>query len=233
MGMKQKLMTFGSVAAATAMLALSQASFAGISATKHNLSTSGTGSVVSTDQPEICVFCHTPHDAIKNDNIPLWNHTLSSTASYGVYTSPTFDGSDIADVGGATEANAAVTNLCLSCHDGTIAINSMNNPSNLNPTTTMSGVDGDGTLLDAAATNLGSDLTNDHPVNFTYNSALATTDGSLVDPVDADGSGLTNAKLFSGKVQCASCHDPHTSDQDAFLRASMDASGLCMECHSK
>ena len=115
---------------------------AGISLTKHNLSTSkpAGATIYSSDQTEICIFCHTPHDAIKNNNIPLWNHTLSTTASYGVYTSPTYEATDAARCGWATvAATAAVSNLCLSCHDGTVAINSFNNPSNLNPTTTMVG----------------------------------------------------------------------------------------------
>jgi predicted CXXCH cytochrome family protein len=203
---------------------------AGVADTKHNLSTSGTGTIKSTDQTEICVFCHTPHDAIKNDNIPLWNHTLSATAAYGVYTSPTFDGSPT-DLGGATAATAAVSSLCLSCHDGSVAVNSMNNPSNTSPTTTMAG---GVTMIPAGATNLGaaSDaLKNDHPVNFTYDTALATADGGLVAPAS-----LAGVKLFSGMVQCASCHDPHTSADPsgkALLRVSQTGSGLCFACHSK
>lgn len=202
----------------------------GIADTKHNLSTSGTGTIKSDSQSEICVFCHTPHDSIKNDNIPLWNHTLSATAAYGVYTSPTFDGT-ATDLGGVTAATAGVSNLCLSCHDGSVAVNAMNNPSNTNPTTTMVGAV---TMIPAGATNLGaaSDaLKNDHPVNFTYNTALATTDGSLNAP-----SGLTGVKLFGEKVQCASCHDPHTSADPsgkALLRVSQTGSTLCFACHNK
>lgn len=210
---------------------------AGISLTKHNLSTTkpAGATIYSTDQTEICIFCHTPHDAIKNNNIPLWNHKLSTTASYGVYTSPTMTPagtSGIADVGGVTAATAAVSNLCLSCHDGTVAINSFNNPSNINPNTTMVGTTGG--MLPAGNSNLGTDLTNDHPVNFNYTTAIATADGSLVDPVDATGSNLLNGvKLYSGKVQCASCHDPHTSAQGAFLRTAMTGSQLCFSCHNK
>jgi len=76
--------------------------------------------------------------------------------------------------------------------------------------------------------NLGTDLTNDHPVNFTYNDTLATNDGSLKAPAS-----LTGVKLYSNKVQCASCHDPHTSTQGAFLRVSMTGSALCFACHTK
>ncbi len=208
---------------------------AGIADTKHNLSVTGTGTIKSTDQTEICVFCHTPHDAIKNDNIPLWNHTLSSTASYGTYASPTFNATDAADIGGVTESTAAVSNLCLSCHDGTVAVNSMNNPSNARPTTTMTGGSGAGSaFIPAGNSNLGTGATalkNDHPVNFTYDGALVTADGGLKNPAS-----LTGVKLFNNKVQCASCHDPHTSQDPtgmAFLRVSMAGSTMCLACHNK
>ena len=225
-----------SLIAGSVFLVSGSAMAAGVYDTKHNLSSSGSGTIKSTDQSEICVFCHTPHDAIKNNNIPLWNHSLSSVASYGVYQSPTMNAADLTDVGtGGDITKVAVSNLCLSCHDGTVAINSFNNPSNMSPTTTMVGTAGG--KLPAGNSNLGTDLTNDHPVNFTYNTALATADGTLRDPVTASGSGLTNgAKLFNGKLHCASCHDPHSSADPsgkAFLRGSMTNSALCMGCHLK
>ncbi len=224
---KFKLPTFmGAAIVATVMIGMTGQAVAGVAATKHNLSNSGTGDITS-DNPEICVFCHTPHNAIKNNNIPLWNHSLSTTANYGVYTSPTFDGSaDVADVGGVDSTTATVTNLCLSCHDGTVALNAMNNPSNNHLVTTMAGTGQTAGKISAGrATNLGSDLTNDHPVNFTY-----VEDGGLTAP----GS-LTKVRLFSGKVQCASCHDPHASDPatQPFLRETMAGSALCLLCHVK
>lgn len=213
---------------------------AGISLTKHNLSTSKPASAtIYGDQTEICIFCHTPHDAIKNANIPLWNHKLSTTTLYGVYTSPTMTATDGADIGGASltgtdiTANAAVSNLCLSCHDGTVAINSFNNPSNLEALPNMTGTTAG--KLPVGNSNLGTDLTNDHPVNFTYDNTLAGLDGSLHLPgLTGTGAALANGvKLYNGKVQCASCHDPHTSTQGAFLRASMTGSLLCFSCHNK
>ena len=205
---------------------------AGITGTKHDLSISGGGTIKSTDQTEICVFCHTPHAALKNDNIPLWNHTLSTTAAYGVYTSPTLDATDVGEVGGINETTAAVSNLCLSCHDGSLAVNSLNNPSNARPTSTFAG---DGKIPGTSAANLGSAndaLKNDHPVNFTYNPGS----GPGLDSTLVATASLTGVKLFSNKVQCASCHDPHTSADptgSAFLRVSMSASTLCFACHNK
>lgn len=212
---------------------------AGITGTKHDLSITGANTEASglrsSDQTEICVFCHTPHAAIKNDSIPLWNHTLSTTASYGVYTSPTFNGG-ATDVGGVTEATAAVSNLCLSCHDGTVALNSLSNPSNARPTSTFAGTG----MIPAGATNLGATadaLKNDHPINFSYDTSVTadgTADGGLVAKAS-----LAGVKLYDNKVQCASCHDPHTSAdiiggvQKAFLRVTMNASSLCFACHKK
>jgi predicted CXXCH cytochrome family protein len=202
---------------------------AGITGTKHDLSISGGGTIKSSDQTEICVFCHTPHAALKNDNIPLWNHALSAQ-TYGVYTSPTIDATDLTEVGGINESTAAVSNLCLSCHDGSLAVNSLNNPSNARPDSTFAG---DG-KIPVGATNLGfgaDALKNDHPVNFTYDATLYAADPTLQNPAS-----LAGVKLFSNKVQCASCHDPHTSADptgSAFLRVSMSASTLCFACHNK
>lgn len=209
--------------------------------TKHNLSSSGTtNAIYSTTQPEICVFCHTPHNALKNaagtagaNTLPLWNHTVSATATYGTYGSitmnavPTELGS--AGVGGSS---ATTSHLCLSCHDGTVAVNSFNRASTINGTTTMTGAGQTGGVINAGrGSNLGTDLSNDHPINFLYDAALVTADGGLKAPGT-----LTGVKLFDNKVQCASCHDPHTS-QDAsgkgLVRVTMNGSQLCTSCHSK
>ncbi len=203
---------------------------AGISATKHNLSTGGQtagNTIYSTDNPEICIFCHTPHAATKNGDIPLWNHALSTVASggYTLYTSPTMDGV-AQDLGGVDGTNAKVSNLCLSCHDGTVAINSVVNASNANPTITMTGVDAGTGGIPAGNTNLGTDLSDDHPVNF----AWPAGDTGL-NPV----AGLTGVRLYTNTVQCASCHDPHTSEPTTqpFLRVTMNQSQLCTTCHAK
>jgi predicted CXXCH cytochrome family protein len=196
---------------------------AGISTTKHNLSTTGP-STLKSDNDEICVFCHTPHDAIKNNNIVLWNHNLS-TQSYTTYTSPTMDNAPGA-MNGVTAGTATTSNLCLSCHDGTVALNAMNNPSNRHLVTIMSGSNQtNGILNGSLSTNLGTDLSNDHPVNMTYD---RTKDAGL-----KDLTGVTTVKLYSNTVQCASCHDPHTNTNTPFLRASMSGSNLCLICHDK
>jgi len=110
--------------------------------------------------------------------------------------------------------------LCLSCHDGTVAIDSYGGITT-------------GTIFinSAAPVNIGTDLSNDHPVSFTYNTALATADGELRDPTATPA---VSALLFSGRVECASCHDPHgVTGVTKLLRMSNASSALCLTCHIK
>ena len=81
--------------------------------------------------------------------------------------------------------------------------------------------------MPAGKSNITTDLANDHPVSFVYNSALASADGELKDP-----STLTGAvKLENSKMQCTSCHDPHKNLYTDFLVANSLNSELCLNCH--
>lgn len=206
--------------------------------TSHDLSS--TGPNAQTNVNRVCVFCHTPHQAAAaNGQPPLWNHTLSGVASYGVYdvtVSPTMDATPT-DIGGAAAGSASVSNLCMSCHDGTVAVQSLYNapneaPINDNPAniTVTSGGNVSAAGLITGNPNLGTDLSNDHPVNFTYDTALATADGELNDPATTPA---VAALLFGGTVQCASCHDPHNDTFGAFMVMDNTGSALCVTCHQK
>ena len=82
---------------------------------------------------------------------------------------------------------------------------------------------------------IGSDLSNDHPISFTYDAALAIADVGLFDPA-ATASGLggtiTTDMLFGNKMQCTSCHNPHDATNGKFLRKSNTGSALCLTCHN-
>lgn len=225
----------GMVGAFMLLLPAGGALAVGVAGTKHDLSgaTGNTGaSNTDAGTTETCVYCHTPHQSITNDTIPLWNQQLSTESSYGVYASNTMDGSPTEVGNGGDEATATVSNLCLSCHDGTVAIGSLTNPSNIEGAPTIGGdsIDTDETLLSTVTTNLGADLSDDHPINFSYDTSLTNDDGL------ADASTVTTAglELFGtdNEVQCASCHNPHDDTNGMFLRASMDSSGLCTTCHN-
>ena len=94
-----------------------------VSRTKHNLSSNP--DILATGTTEICVFCHTPHggNSTATGHAPLWNRLLPEDAVYEVYGSPTFDAQDFA----GTHRPKGVSLACLSCHDGSIAFDSLIN----------------------------------------------------------------------------------------------------------
>ncbi len=200
-------------------------------ASKHDLSTGGGITNKSTSETQVCIFCHTPHQKTLTAK-PLWNKTLSTQATYGTYTSTSLTTTTVADIGGGT----AVSNLCMSCHDGTVAVNSLDNKSSLGTPAMGTGaeLDATGKIASANDNNMGINLSNDHPINFTYDAALATADGALKSPVDAKYVDAAHTvPLYSGSLQCASCHNPHNNAQGTFLRVSNAASALCLKCHTK
>ena len=205
-----------------------------IAGSDHDFSTSGWAG------GQICVPCHTPHKAITTvTGAPLWNHALSTVTSYTLYSSPTLN---------ATVAQPGTSSkLCLSCHDGTVALNSFGG------TTGSTFMSGGAKIGNAAQGATSSSLAAEHPIGFDYTTALATADGSLKDPATANvtiGSGtqtrtgtIASTILFGGKMECSSCHDVHKMEGSApgsgiLLRISgYDADGrgslICRTCHIK
>src|SRR5437879_5236460 len=80
----------------------------------HNLSASGPGAIRASSEQEVCIFCHAPHNASPIQ--PVWNRNMPVSA-YTVYTSNSLDA-----VPGQPTGSSK---LCLSCHDGAIAIGSV------------------------------------------------------------------------------------------------------------
>ena len=181
-----------------------------IANTKHNLSVSGPGLVKVAGETEICKFCHTPHAA--SPAAPLWNRDDPGTY-YQTYESTTL----AANVGQPTGSSR----LCLSCHDGTIALTETYSPSSRIA----------GTLFISAsdAGYLGTKLSDDHPVSFTYNSSLVAAKPELHDP-----SVLTQSLPLDDRqeLQCTTCHDPHNNTHGYFLRMNNRRSSLCVTCHN-
>jgi len=179
---------------------------------KHNLSTTGPGPVKASTVTEVCVFCHTPHNA--SPAAPLWNQTLSSGVTYQPYTSTTLQ----AAVGLPTGSSK----LCLSCHDGTVALGSTAMQGRI----ALQGVNAAGQLTGASV--IGPNLTTSHPVSFV---PLPASD--LVTPPPGGPVRLDE----TGQIQCRTCHDPHQMDTDTttkkFLVVNNAASGLCLTCHNK
>lgn len=202
-------------------LALSQAGWAGtITGSAHDFSAK------LWSGGRICVACHAPHDTdITVADAPLWNHELT-VETYTLYSSPTTDAS-ISQPGGNSK-------LCLSCHDGTVAVDSFGGAT--------------GTTMIADDYDLGTNLKKSHPIGFTYDSALATADGSLHDPSSKNvtiGTApqtrtgtIQSVLLYDNKMECGSCHDVHNTFTvggagSGLLKMDQAASKICLECHNK
>jgi hypothetical protein len=171
-----------------------------------------------------CASCHTPHLATTG-LIPLWNGA-TTTAQFQMYSSPHFTEVGGVNAGGPTGSSK----LCLSCHDGT----------------TNTGV----SFADPND-RLGTDLSGSHPFSFKYDQTMASKDTTLKDPTTAP-SGLAGGGTIAhdlldadGNLQCASCHDPHTSAVAGtkYLRwyyfpalvsgTTRDRGTFCRTCHAR
>ncbi|MFQ5723019.1 MAG: cytochrome c3 family protein [Terriglobia bacterium] len=179
--------------------------------TPHNLSATGPGPVTSAEQ-DACIFCHTPHSSLV-DIFPLWNHELS-TQVYNTYVSSTYDA-------GPATPSQGVSKLCLSCHDGTVA---------LGQTVSEGLIATSGTMTPDAV--LGIDLTNDHPLGV-----QPVDDGQLVLTLfqNPAASGDAAVQLPGNRIECTSCHDPHSQAGDPavqnFLVRSNSGGAICLACH--
>lgn len=190
--------------------------------TKHNLSTWGSGIYKSNNYNEVCVFCHTPHAA---GTEPLWNRNMQGITGFVTYSSKTFDVT-------ATDIDST-SKLCFSCHLGTTTVkNALNNPSNLlgnnQPTFGFNGI--------RSTAALGTNLRDDHPIGFNYNTAQGNTSYELDSYTNVTNK-LGNV-FVNGDMTCASCHDVHGKGSGAnlvpvLLQRSNASSMLCLACHLK
>ena len=173
---------------------------------------------------EICKPCHTPHFADAEIGF-LWSHAMSDQ----VYT--LYDGST-SSPGGVDELDQ-FSRMCLSCHDGTVALNDFH--------------DGGGPPeFIPADYNIaqGGDLSDDHPIGITAEYPIGGRE-------DLNAPNLTPSGLygfgggyfpeiplypFQGEqvVSCATCHTPHAvSGVPDLLRVNNEGSDLCLTCHIK
>jgi predicted CXXCH cytochrome family protein len=224
-----------SILAGMAVMMVTGSAFAGsIAGSKHDMSWEpwNGGDLANSVQGQICNVCHAPHNAQNATVGPLWNHD-TPTSTYTMYTSPlgTLDGAQV------DTAPSGASFLCLSCHDGSVALNAFGGQTG-----------GTNQTFIGARFQLGSDLSNDHPIGVEYTDASASTDGELRIPSDTNdqvtiGSGADTktgtvgvVMLDNGAtVQCSSCHDVHNhyTSGDKFLKVTKTGSQICLACHKK
>jgi hypothetical protein len=214
---------------------------AGITSTPHNLSTGGTGpnhvtgTTETTGTGQICVFCHTPHASNTTAPAPLWNKALPSTTytTYKAMNSSTIDG-EILGVGSVSAA-------CLSCHDGTQAMdNIINGPGSggyvsggSNRTYTWQGAE-----KITGVANLDADLKNDHPIGIQYCGGGVTGSGdtATVSCKDLDFNTNVKTKSINGNqvfwVDITSANVRSKNDIILYTRTFSAGSGPSVECAS-
>lgn len=176
----------------------------------------GSKSPITGARPDFCMYCHEPHSAL-GGRTPLWNQKLTPQ-TYSLYTSTTEKNRE------TQPAMGADSNLCLSCHDGTVA-----------PGTTVvyGQVTMQGSMYDYDV--FGSNLQPSHPFslalpikdNIDLIASLAAK-GKTGDPTGA-------VKLINGNIECTSCHEPHVQAKDPlswnFLVRNSANGTMCLACH--
>lgn len=104
--------------------------------------------------------------------------------------------------------------FCLSCHDGSTKDSSMHSTlGSIAERTTRPVIIGQTTGID-------------HPFSVSYSDAR-----NMSRTLKLKTAPVAPVKLFNDKVECASCHDPHSCENPLFLRIKNDRSVLCLTCH--
>jgi len=169
---------------------------------------------------EICKPCHTPHFANYQAG-RLWNHALT-TATYTMH----------GGASGTAEADLDKTSrLCMSCHDGSVALDSFGGMT--------------GTSFIPGGAKIGVDLQDDHPIGSTAVYTTSTTSTSW-NPQNASHqvpgpygtlrlrSWINPSQVEEWVVGCRTCHDPHNRGNFGhMLQFSNQSSRLCLTCHIK
>jgi len=160
---------------------------AGIKGSKHDLGSGGASQFAATaGTGEVCVFCHTPHGADTSAGAPLWNKALPDAGKYTRYSAlntSTLDGAEV-PVG-------SVSLACLSCHDGSQAMDVMiNAPGTGKYNSAGASAFGLAAMSGTPVPGLGADLSNDHPISIQY------AGGGLV---SGDANGAYTSTKFKDK----------------------------------
>ena len=203
------------VATLSAVGVLAWAVSGDITGSSHDFSTAG------FSDGQICLPCHTPHHSNTDvEAAPLWNHELT-TATYDTHSGVGIPVQDALD---------PTSILCMSCHDGTVALDSFGGLT--------------GTQFIIGDELLGTDIEDDHPIGA---DAIYDNFPWLNDPVNWEGRAAGNPRKFTLRdmevngvmervVSCGTCHEPHNGEDTSttyMLQLPIAGSQLCLECHLK
>ncbi len=180
-----------------------------VAGSKHDLTARGPADYGAVSESDACIFCHIAHKAAGSTKL---SNRPDTRADHRPYESTTLSSRPGAPTGSSR--------LCLSCHDGTIAVGHTRNG--------VIAMRGGNRPIDARrGSNLGTDLRRSHPISMRAPPAGKVHAPSRGDAVRLDDAGL---------VQCTSCHDPHDEWRDPevgkFLVKTSARSALCLSCHT-
>ena len=204
----------------------------------------------------ICIFCHAPHNAYRLhgkdgagpeapvgfDYLPLWNHSLEG---FDPNFTPYENGTGGPGVG--PKASQAILNgmtigssslLCLSCHDGSIAVNKYGNGDQISESNGATTID---LMYQIGKSKY---LGNHHPIGFDYIQAwnedrsdmgggLRQADITLITHTTTIQDHLSGAD--NTRMECPTCHSVHNKGNtgETLLWRSDQNSELCLTCHDK
>ena len=198
--------------------------------------------VAFSDYGYSCVYCHIPPEEAGTEpldygGIDGWNRYVPALSRYQLFDSPTLNSK--------TGDPNPISMLCLSCHDGTMAVDmvvfkpatfdpSLDNAMHMriNPADDIEscGKCHNGEVAhDITVKMLGTDLRNDHPISMRY-AGLEYDDVDFRAPDSPNGFN-NGVKLYNGNVECMTCHNVHDPSKELLLRANAEV--LCFTCHLK
>ena len=184
-----------------------------VSGTVHNLSVEGPGTTRASDLDEVCRFCHVAHGG---SDLGLLFNKQESQAAYVPYSSPSLHVTP--------DVPQSVSRLCMSCHDGTVALGDL-----LADNTLYTFPTGRETLQPGFG-GLEPMLQDDHPISFPYQEAILNGNTELRDQLSLP----VELQLDTGgQVGCGTCHDAHDNTQGFFLRRPLAQATICTDCHVK
>jgi hypothetical protein len=203
------------ICAATVLMAR-QSGAPGIAGTPHDVA-------IMTGETDLepCAMCHSPHSG--SGDYPIWNRDQQAV-TYTLYDSPTYDMNE-------NNQPQAPSSLCLVCHNG-IFSSLVNYPGPGSHTNENYDYQMNATFWAM----LDTDLTNDHPISFTYDPTKdSNQDNNGFPPaqpcptapwrlwIPGDQGTLTYPLYGTGttadQFECSTCHSVH--DTVAYTGKSM------------
>ena len=240
LSMKQKIVMMTGLAVLTlgSTLAFGGAgNGSGIVGSKHDMNVLKDANVKVDTQGRVCAFCHTPHHKLEStalDYNPLWSHEINDDPVLKTYGTVTFDSTSQM----ATDPLTGPSRLCMSCHDGSIAVDQHYG---IAGTATKASLLGDD--FGQIAVYKNSDLSNDHPIGFDLEGINGRDAGIRANLLAPNNSTLNDKAITvlgfkdaaKSIMTCASCHDVHNKDNKdtAFLYEKQMGSAFCLMCHDK